>query len=46
MVAVTGMGLADEQFPQYMNDIPDIQDVQHTGSLVLHGAFVGITYNF
>lgn len=46
VVALTGMGLADDQFPQYMVDIPDIANIQHTSSLVLHGAFFGLTYNF
>mgnify|MGYP000925125921 CR=1 FL=1 len=46
VVAITGMGLADDQFPQYMVDTPDIADIQHTSSLVLHGAFFGVTYNF
>ncbi len=46
VVAVTGMGLADEQFPQYMVDTPEIANIQHYSSLVLHGAFVGVTYNF
>jgi hypothetical protein len=46
VVAITGMALADDQFPQYMCDIPEIQNVQHTSSLVLHGAFFGLTYNF
>lgn len=46
VVAITGVALADSQFPQYLNDIPDIKKIQHTDSLVLHGAFVGLTYNF
>ena len=46
VVAVTGMALADEQFPQYMCDIPDMQRVQNNSSLVLHGAVLGLTYNF
>jgi hypothetical protein len=46
VVAVTGMALADDQFPQYMTDIPEMQRVQTSGSLVLHGAFFGLTYNF
>jgi hypothetical protein len=46
VVAVTGMGLADDQFPQYMVDTPDIANIQHCSSLVLHGAFFGVTYNF
>jgi len=46
VVAATGMALADDQFPQYIVDIPDIEMMQHSSSLVLHGAFLGITYNF
>ena len=46
VVAVTGMGLADEQFPQYMCDTPEMANPQHYSSLVLHGAFLGATYNF
>jgi hypothetical protein len=46
VVAITGMALADDQFPQYMTDIPEMQRVQTSGSLVLHGAFFGLTYCF
>jgi hypothetical protein len=46
VVAVTGMALADDQYPQYMTDIPEMQRVQTSGSLVLHGAFFGLTYCF
>lgn len=46
VVAVTGVGLADDQFPQYICDTPEIEAVSHYSSLVLHGAFVGLTYNF
>ena len=46
VVAITGMALADDQFPQYMCDIPEMQRVQTTSSLVLSGAFFGVTYNF
>jgi hypothetical protein len=45
-VAITGLALADDQFPQYMADTLDLNDIQHTGSLLLHGAFAGVTYNF
>jgi hypothetical protein len=45
-VAMTGMALADDQFPQYMVDTLDVSDIQPTGSLLLHGAFAGVTYNF
>jgi hypothetical protein len=46
VVAVTGVGTADDQFPQFMCDTPDIANIQHTSSIVLHGAFLGLTYNF
>jgi hypothetical protein len=46
VVAVTGIGTADDQFPQYIVDKPEIANIQHCSSLVLHGAFLGGTYNF
>jgi len=46
VLAATGMALADEQFPQYMVDTPEIANIQHCSALVLHGAFIGVTYNF
>jgi hypothetical protein len=46
VVAMTGVGLADDEFPQYLCDTPEMQNPQHNSSLVLHGAFVGVTYNF
>ncbi len=46
VVAVTGVGLAEDQFPQYICDVPSLQHVEHSSSLVLHGAFLGLTYNF
>lgn len=46
VLAATGMALADEQFPQYMVDTPEIANIQHSSSLILHGAFGGVTYNW
>ena len=46
VVAATGMGLADNQIPPYLNDIPSIQDIDTNGHLILHGAFAGLTYCF
>ena len=46
VLAATGMALADEQFPQYLCDTPEIANIQHSSSLVLHGAFFGVTYNY
>jgi hypothetical protein len=46
VVAITGVGTADDQFPQYIVDKPEIANIQNCSSLVLHGAFLGVTYNF
>ena len=46
VVAVTGVGLADNQIPTYVVDIPEIRDIDHNGNLLLHGAFAGVTYNY
>lgn len=46
VVAVTGIGLADDQFPQYTVDIPEIKDLEHNGNLILHGAYWGLTYSY
>jgi hypothetical protein len=46
VLAVTGMGLADHQIPHYVVDIPEIADIDANGTLILHGGFVGVTYNY
>lgn len=46
IVAITGIGLAEDQFPQYLVDVPQLHSVENSSSLILHGAFVGVTYNF
>jgi len=46
-VVATGIGLADNQIPQYyLVDIPEIRNIDHNGQLVLHGAYLGVTYNY
>jgi len=44
VVAVTGMGLSDSQIPFYGNDTQSIADIRHNDSLILHGAFGGLTF--
>ena len=46
VVAVTGMGLSDSQIPFYGNDTQAIADIKHNDSLVLHGAFGGLTFTW
>jgi hypothetical protein len=44
VLAVTGIGLADNQIPQYIVDIPEIAAIDHNANLILHGAFFGVAY--
>lgn len=46
VLAASGIGFADDQFAQAICDIPQLQSVNNPSSLVLHGAFFGLTYNF
>ncbi|MEA1951413.1 MAG: hypothetical protein U9N87_08515, partial [Planctomycetota bacterium] len=46
LMVATGMGLADNQIPFYIVDIPEIEDIDHNAELILHGGFAGLTYNF
>jgi len=43
---LTDAGLADHQVPTYITDIPEIRAIDHNANLILHGAFVGLAYNF
>ncbi len=46
VIAVTGVAEADDQFPQYIVDQPEIQHIDNHSSLVLYGAFAGVSYNY
>ncbi|MGD0896604.1 MAG: BBP7 family outer membrane beta-barrel protein [Thermoguttaceae bacterium] len=46
LVAVTGMGLADNQVPFYGNDTQAVAAIDKNGSLLLHGVFAGLTFRF
>ena len=46
VVAATGIGLADNQIPQQVVAIDELADIDRNGELILHGAFVGMTYNY
>jgi hypothetical protein len=46
VLALTGIGLADDQFPQYIVDVPEIAHIDNHASLILYGVFAGVTYNF
>ncbi len=45
-VAVSGLALADSQFPMFLVDGPGIADIESNGHLILHGAFAGLQCRF
>jgi hypothetical protein len=46
LIAVTGMGLADNQVPFYGNDTQAVASIDKNGHLLLQGVFAGLTYRF
>jgi hypothetical protein len=46
LVGVSGVALSDEQIPQRVDDFAAIEAVDSNGSLLLHGAFMGLEYRF
>ena len=46
VIAISGIGLADNQIPFYIVDIPEIERIDCNGDLILHGAFASLTYGF
>lgn len=46
VLVATGIGLAQNQVPPYIVDIPEIASIDDNGELVLHGAFVGLQFTY
>lgn len=46
LVGVAGVALSDEQIPQNIENAAAIADVDSNGSLLLHGAFMGLEYRW
>lgn len=46
LVAATGIGLADAQIPQSIDNLPELANIDHSGSLLTHGAFMGLKVRF
>ncbi len=46
VLIATGVALADNQFPHYVVDIPEIADIDTNGDLILHGGFASLTYRY
>ncbi len=45
-VAITGVALADDQIPPFLAAEDDWRDIDSNGSMILHGAFAGLTFNW
>lgn len=46
LVNVSGVALADDQIPHYLNDTAAMVNMNHNGDLILQGGYVGFTWNF
>jgi len=46
VIGVTGVALADNQIPIYLNDTPAMQDVHTNGSLIVSGAVFGTWFAY
>jgi hypothetical protein len=46
LVSVSGVGLADNQIPPYINDVTAASVINTNGELFIHGAFATLTFNF
>jgi len=46
VVVINGIGLSDNQIPQYIVDLPEVSAIDSNGSLVLQGGFFGAGYSF
>jgi hypothetical protein len=45
-VGVTGVALATQQIPDYFEDLNDVRAIDSSGSLLLHGGYARLEYNF
>ena len=46
-VAVSGVALAPSQIPRdYFDNLAGVRDIYSNGSLVLHGAYAGVSFNY
>jgi hypothetical protein len=46
LLGATGIGLADNQIPFYLNDLPELGNIKHNGDLLVHGGFAGLKFAF
>ena len=45
-IAVSGIALADNQFPAFIAAADEFADIDTNGDLILHGAFLGLELNY
>lgn len=46
LIAATGIGLADSQIPESVDNLPELANVDHNGHLIVHGGFAGLKVRF
>jgi hypothetical protein len=46
LVSISGVGLADNQIPPYINDVTAASVINTNGELFIHGGFATLTFNF
>jgi len=46
LIGISGVALADNVIPHYLNDYPVMQTVQRNGEVLLQGLYTGLQFNF
>jgi hypothetical protein len=46
VIGATGLALSDQQIPQRVDDLAAIDAIDSNGSVIVHGAFVGLEYGW
>jgi hypothetical protein len=46
VVAISGVATADSQIPFYLVDLPEVGFIKDSNSLIVHGVYAGLCYNF
>ena len=45
-VAISGVALSDQQIPAILADVPEWEDIDSNGHVILHGAFGGVEFRY
>jgi hypothetical protein len=45
-VAVSGVALSDEQIPNFLVDVPEWEDIDSNGHLIVHGGYGGLEFRW